>query len=55
MDRLQKSGRDLGYEGKDLQDFVAQENKQEREERAAEEIEKAKRVGRSENSAAARN
>ena len=25
MDRLQKLGRDLGYEGKDLQDFVAQE------------------------------
>ena len=24
MDRLQKLGRDLGYEGKDLQDFVAQ-------------------------------
>ena len=32
-----------GYEGKDLQDFVAQENKRERDERAAErEIEKAK-------------
>ena len=43
MDRLQKLGRDLGYEGKDLQDFVAQENKRERDERAAErEIEKAK-------------
>ena len=43
MDRLQKLGRDLGYEGKDLQDFVAQENKRERAERAAErEIEKAK-------------
>ena len=38
MDRLQK----LGYEGKELQDFVAQENKRERDERAAErEIEKA--------------
>ena len=36
-------GRDLGYEGKDLQDFVAQENKRERNEHAAErEIEKAK-------------
>ena len=43
MDRLQKLGRDLGYEEKDLQDFVAQENKRERDERAAErEIEKAK-------------
>ena len=43
MDRLQKLGRDLGYEGKDLQDFVTQENKRERDERAAErEIEKAK-------------
>ena len=43
MDRLQKLGRDLGYEGKELQDFVAQENKRERDERAAErEIEKAK-------------
>ena len=43
MDRLQKLGRDLGYEGKDLQDFVAQENKRERDERAAErKIEKAK-------------
>ena len=43
MDRLQKLGRDLSYEGKELQDFVAQENKQERDERAAErEIEKAK-------------
>ena len=43
MDRLQKLGRDLGYEGKDLQDFVAQENKRERDERAAErEIEKRK-------------
>ena len=43
MDRLQNLGRDLGYEGKDLQDFVAQENKRERDERAAErEIEKAK-------------
>ena len=43
MDRLQKLVRDLGYEGKDLQDFVAQENKQERDDRAAErEIEKAK-------------
>ena len=43
MDRLQKLGRDLGYEGKDLQDFVAQENKRERDERASErEIEKRK-------------
>ena len=43
MDRLQKSGRGLGYEGKELQDFVAQENKRERDERAAErEIEKRK-------------
>ena len=43
MDRLQKLGRDLGYEGKDLQDFVAQENNRERDERVAErEIEKAK-------------
>ena len=43
MDRLQKLGRDLGYEGKELQDFVGQENKRERDERAAErEIEKAK-------------
>ena len=43
MDRLQKLGRVLGYEGKDLQDFVGQENKRERDERAAErEIEKAK-------------
>ena len=43
MDRLQKLGRDLGYEGKELQDFVAQENKRERDERAAErEKEKAK-------------
>ena len=55
MDRLQKLGRDLGYEGKELQDFVAQENKRERDERAAErEIEKENSVGRSENSAAAR-
>ena len=43
MDRLQKLGRSLSYEGKDLQDFVAQENKRERDERAVErEIEKAK-------------
>ena len=43
MDRLQKLGRDLGYQGKDLQDFVEQENKRERDERAAErEIAKAK-------------
>ena len=43
MDRLQKLGRELGYEGKELQDFLAQENKRERDERAAErEIEKAK-------------
>ena len=57
MDRLQKLGRDLGYEGKELQDFVAQENKRERDERATErEIEKRENsVGRSENSAAARN
>ena len=45
MDRLQKLGRELGYEGKELQDFVVQENKRERDERAAErEIEKAKIV-----------
>ena len=43
MDRLQKLGRELGYEGKDLQDFVVQEYKRERDERAAErETEKAK-------------
>ena len=36
MDRLQKLGRELGYEEKELQDFVAQENKRERDERAAE-------------------
>ena len=43
MDRLQNLGRDLGYKGKDLQDFIAQENERERDERAAErEIEKAK-------------
>ena len=43
MDRLQKLGRELGYEGKELQDFVAQENKRERDECAVErEIEKAK-------------
>ena len=43
MDRLQKLGREIGNEGKELQDFVAQENKRERDERAAErEIEKAK-------------
>ena len=36
MDRLQKLGRELGYEGKDLQDFVAQENKLERDECVAE-------------------
>ena len=43
MDRLQKLGRELGYEEKELQDFVAQENKRERDERAVErEIEKAK-------------
>ena len=35
MDRLQKMGRELGYEGKDWQDFVAQENKRERDEHAA--------------------
>ena len=43
MDRLQKLERELGNEGKDLQDFVAQENKRERDERAAvRDIEKAK-------------
>ena len=43
MDRLQKLGRELGYEGKQLLDFVAQENKPERDERAVErDIEKAK-------------
>ena len=43
MDRFQKLGRELGYEGKNLQDFFAQENKRARDERAAErEIEKAK-------------
>ena len=43
MDRVQKLGRDIGYEEKDLQDFVAQENKRERDKRAVErEIEKAK-------------
>ena len=43
MDRLQKLGRDLGYEGKESQDFVAQENKRERDKRGAErEIEKVK-------------
>ena len=43
MDRLQKLGREIGYEGKDLPDFVAQENKRERDERAMErEIEKVK-------------
>ena len=43
MDRLQKLGRELGYKGQELQDFVAQENKRERDERATErEIEKAK-------------
>ena len=42
---IQKLGRELGYEGKDLQDFVAQENKHERDERALErDIEKAKIV-----------
>ena len=43
MDRLQKLGRELGYEGKELQDFAVQENKRERDERAAErDIEKVK-------------
>ena len=43
IDRLQKFGRELGYEGKELQDFVAQENKRERDEHAAErDIEKGK-------------
>ena len=43
MDRLQKLGRELGYKGKELQDFVAQENKRERDERAVErEIAKTK-------------
>ena len=43
MDRLQKFGRELGYEGKDLQDFVAQENKRETDEPTAErDIEKTK-------------
>ena len=43
MDRLQKLGRELSYEGKDLQDFLAQEKKRERNERAAErEMEKVK-------------
>ena len=36
MDSLQKLGRELGNEGKDLQDFVAQENKRERDEPAVE-------------------
>ena len=43
MDRLQKFGRESGYEGKELQDFVAQEKKRERDKRDAErEIEKVK-------------
>ena len=43
MDRLQKLGGDLIYEGEDLQDIVAQENKRERDEFAAErDMEKAK-------------
>ena len=43
MDRLQKLGRELGYEGKELQDFVTQENRRERDDRAVErEIEKVK-------------
>ena len=33
MGRLQKLRVELGYEGKELQDFVAQDNKQERDER----------------------
>ena len=36
MDKLQKFGRELGYEGKLLQDFVLQKSKRERDERAAE-------------------
>ena len=36
MDRLQKLGRELSYERKELQDFVAQKNKRERDERTAE-------------------
>ena len=45
MDRLQKLGRDLDYEGRDLQDFVVQAIKRERDERAAErEIEIAKKA-----------
>ena len=47
MDRLQKLGRELGYEGKELEDFVAKENKRERVERGAErEIEKVESRGR---------
>ena len=43
MDKVQKLRRELGYEGKELQDFVAQESKRERDECAAERnIEKAK-------------
>ena len=43
MDRLQKLVGDLGYEGNESQDFVARENKRERDERAVERlIEKAK-------------
>ena len=48
MDRLQKLGRELGYEEKYLHDFVAQENKRERDERGG------KGDRKSESSAAAR-
>ena len=36
MDKLQKLGRELGYEGKEFQDFVTQESKRGRDESAAE-------------------
>ena len=43
MDKLQKLGRELGYKAKELQDFVVQESKRERDERTVERnIEKAK-------------
>ena len=43
MDKLQKWGREFGWEGKELQDFVAQKSKREKDERPAEiDIEKAK-------------
>ena len=55
MDRLQKLGRDLGYEGKDLQNFVALENKRERDERRGKGDRKSEnRGGGSEISTAAR-